>query len=158
GRDADLLDDEVNTGDHLSHRVLDLEPRVHLDEVELAVLVEELDSADAAIAELSHSLGHNLADARSLTVVECRRQRLLPQLLMPPLQRAIALAKMDCVALAVAEYLDLDMAGMAEIFLEIHSIVAEACLGLNARRGKRRVEFLFDISDLHAAATAASRG
>src|SRR5215470_5614098 len=106
GRDADLLDDEVNTGDHLSHRVLDLEPRVHLDEVELAVLVEELDSADAAIAELSHSLGHNLADARSLTVVECRRQRLLPQLLMPPLQRAIALAKMDCVALAVAEYLD----------------------------------------------------
>ena len=57
---------EVDAGDHLGDRVLDLEPRVHLDEVELAVLVEELDRADAAIAELAHRLGHDLADARAL--------------------------------------------------------------------------------------------
>ncbi len=49
-RDADLLDDEVDAGDHLGDGVLHLEPRVHLDEVELAALVEELDGADAAIA------------------------------------------------------------------------------------------------------------
>ena len=50
--DADLLLHEVEAGEHLGHRMLDLEPRVHLDEIELAVLIEELDRADALIAEL----------------------------------------------------------------------------------------------------------
>src|SRR5215471_9366688 len=74
---------------------------------------------------------------------------------MAPLERAIALAEMDGVALAVAEHLDLDMAGTAEIFLQIHGVVAETCLGLYARGGERDVEFLLDMGDLHAAATAA---
>ena len=30
GRDQDLPLDEVDAGDHLGHRVLDLQPRVHL--------------------------------------------------------------------------------------------------------------------------------
>ena len=62
GGDADLLDDEVDAGDHLGHRMLDLQARVHLDEVELAVLVEELDRAGAAVAELLHGLGDGRAD------------------------------------------------------------------------------------------------
>ena len=40
-RDPDLLFDQVDPGDHLGHRVLDLDPRIHLDEVELARRVEE---------------------------------------------------------------------------------------------------------------------
>ena len=43
--DAQLLLDEVDAGDQLGHRVLDLQPGVHLEVVELAVLVEELDGA-----------------------------------------------------------------------------------------------------------------
>src|SRR5688500_11966838 len=50
--DADLLAHEVEAGDQFGDRMLDLEPRVHLDEIEAAVLVEELDGADAEIAEL----------------------------------------------------------------------------------------------------------
>ena len=50
--DADLLDDEVEPGDHLGHRMLHLQARVHLDEEELAVLVEELDGAGAAVLSL----------------------------------------------------------------------------------------------------------
>ena len=34
--DLDLLGHEVEPGDHLGDRVLDLEPRVHLEEVEVA--------------------------------------------------------------------------------------------------------------------------
>ena len=45
GRDPDLLGDEVEPGHHLGDRVLDLEPGVHLEEEEVAVLVEELDGA-----------------------------------------------------------------------------------------------------------------
>ena len=62
GGDADLLQDEIDVGDLLGHRMLDLDARVHLDEVELAVLVQELDGADAEIFELAHRLGHGLAD------------------------------------------------------------------------------------------------
>src|SRR6185312_12455840 len=51
GSDADLLVDQIDARDRLGHRVLHLKARVHFDEVELAVLVEELDSARARIAE-----------------------------------------------------------------------------------------------------------
>ena len=62
GGDADLLEDEVDVGDRLGHRMLDLDARVHLDEIELAVLVQELDRADAEIFELAHRLRDGLAD------------------------------------------------------------------------------------------------
>ena len=55
--DADLLAHQVEAGDHLGHRMLDLQPGVHLDEVELAVLPQELDRARAAIAHVGHRLG-----------------------------------------------------------------------------------------------------
>ena len=51
----DLLVDEIDAGDHLGDGMLDLDAGVHLDEVELAVLVEELDGADADIAEFAPS-------------------------------------------------------------------------------------------------------
>ena len=53
GGDADLLLHQVDAGDHLGDRVLHLDARVHLHEVEGAVLVEELQRADPAVAELA---------------------------------------------------------------------------------------------------------
>ena len=38
GRDADHLLDEIDAGDELGHRVLDLQPRVHFQEIEAAIL------------------------------------------------------------------------------------------------------------------------
>ena len=40
GRDAQLPFDEIEPGDHLGDRMLDLQPRVHLHEVERAVARE----------------------------------------------------------------------------------------------------------------------
>jgi hypothetical protein len=48
--------DDVDAGDHLGHRMLDLHAGVHLDEVELAVLVEKLEGAGAAVADLTAGL------------------------------------------------------------------------------------------------------
>ena len=56
--------DDVDAGDHFGHRMLDLHARVHLDEVELVVLVQELERAGAAIADLAARFGAALADAR----------------------------------------------------------------------------------------------
>ena len=66
GGDLDLLVDEVDAGDHLGHRMLDLDARVHLDEVELAVLVEELDRSGADIAEFGHRARDDAADLLAL--------------------------------------------------------------------------------------------
>ena len=51
-READLLAHEIETGHHLGHRVLDLDARVHLHEVEAAVLVEqELESTHVRVTD-----------------------------------------------------------------------------------------------------------
>ena len=66
GGGADLLEDQIDVGDHFRHRMLDLDARVHLDEIELAVLVEELDGADAEIGDVAHRFRHRLADLVAL--------------------------------------------------------------------------------------------
>ena len=66
-RYSDLLAHQVDAADHFGHRVLDLQPGVHFDEVELAVLIEELDGAGAAIAHLPHRLAHGLTHGNGLT-------------------------------------------------------------------------------------------
>ncbi len=86
-----------------------------LDEVELAILVEELDGARAAIAELFHRVGDDHADLVARFRVERGGGAFLPHLLVTALQRAIALDEMDGVTLAVAKHLDFDVARLFEI-------------------------------------------
>jgi len=64
--DADLLLDDVDTSDHFGHGMLDLNARVHFDEVELAFFVEILERAGSAVADLAAGLDAALADARAL--------------------------------------------------------------------------------------------
>ena len=157
GGDADLLQDEVDVGDHFGHRMLDLNARIHFDEIELAVLVEKLDGADAEILDLAHRLGDGLADLVARGGIEGGGGAFLPDFLMPALQRAVALAEMDGAALAVAEDLNFDVARPLQIFLEIKRIVAECGFRLGARRkdGRSKIAFLGDQP--HAAPAAAGR-
>src|SRR5271163_131987 len=60
GGDADLLQDEVDVGDHFGHRMLDLNARIHLDEIEFTVLVEKFDRPNTEIFDLTHRLGDGL--------------------------------------------------------------------------------------------------
>ena len=73
GRDADHLLHEVDAGDQFRHRMLDLQARVHLEEVEVAVAVDdELDRAGASIA---HRLGQRARPARPWPCGSPRRGR-----------------------------------------------------------------------------------
>ena len=87
--------------------------------------------------DLAHRLGDRLADLVARAGVERRRGAFLPDFLVAALQRAVALAEMDGVALAVAEHLDFDVARPLEIFFEIDRVVAERGLGFGARGRKR---------------------
>ena len=64
--DADLLAHQVDAAHHLGDRVLDLQAGVHLDEGELAVLVEELERAGVAVAEAREGRGGGGADGVAL--------------------------------------------------------------------------------------------
>ena len=137
GGNADLLEDQVNVGDHLGHRMLDLNARVHLDEVELAVFVEKLDGADPEIADLAHRFRHRFADRIARARIERGRGAFLPDLLVAALQRTIAFAEVNGVALAVAKHLNFDVTRPLEIFLDVDGVVTEGGLGFGARGRKR---------------------
>src|SRR5688500_12412646 len=85
----DLLQDESDAGRHLSDRVFDLDARVHLDEIELAVLVKKFDGADAEIFHVAHRFRDDLADLVARFEIERGRGAFFPDLLVAALQRAI---------------------------------------------------------------------
>src|SRR5205085_9177137 len=120
-----LLANQVHVADHFGHRVLDLQPGIHLDEVEFAVLVKEFDGAGAAIAHLGHGLAYALAHRFAFDPADRRRGGFLEHLLMAPLERAVALAEVDRRTIAVAEHLELDVAWVRELLLDVDRVVAE---------------------------------
>ena len=62
-----------------------------------------------------------------------RRRRLLDQLLVPALDRALALAEVDDVAVVIAEDLELDVARRLDVLLDVDVADAERRLGLALR-------------------------
>ena len=139
GGDPQLLAHDVDSRAELGDRMLDLQARVQLDEVEAPVGAEqELERAGVAIADgAAGALGrrlHRLARLRR----QRRRRRLLDQLLVAPLDRALALAEREHVAEVVAEHLDLDVAGRDERLLDVERRVAEGRLRLGRGRARTR--------------------
>ena len=76
--------------------MLDLEPGVHLEEIGLvAVLPEdELDRPEGVIANRTAEPERLLEEARARGIRDVRRRRLLDDLLVIPLNRALALEDM----------------------------------------------------------------
>src|SRR5262245_20397276 len=110
--------------------MLDLDARVHFDEIELAVLVQKLNCADAQIADLAHRFSNSLADRVARARVERGRGPFLPHLLVTALKGAIALAEVNGVAFAVAKHLNFDVPRPFEIFLDIEGVVSKGGLRL----------------------------
>src|SRR6185503_11447644 len=123
-RDPDLLPHDVDSGEHLRHRMLDLEAAVDLDEVRLALEPEE--ELERSGPLVSHGAARAL-DGRLhlLAGLGRERRRLLHELLMPALDRAFALAEREDVPVPVAQDLDLDVACRVDDLLEVEGTVAE---------------------------------
>src|SRR5579885_2994935 len=131
--DADLLPHQVEAGHQLRDRVLHLNARVHLDKVEGVVLIDqELAGAGVLVAGRLHQPHRRLADPLPHRRRQVRGRRLLDQLLVPPLQRAVALPQVDHVAVAVAEDLHLDVPRPLDVLLQVDAAVLERLLGLLA--------------------------
>ena len=126
GGDAELPLDEIEAGDRLRDRVLDLQPRIHLHEKDAgAAVVEKLDRSCPAIVDgraRTNAGGEQFAADRR---VQVGRGRLLDDLLMPALHGAVALEHVNHLAVAVAEDLHLDVPRPLQVLLDQETVVAE---------------------------------
>src|SRR5690606_6113548 len=94
----------------------------------------------------------------TLRVIQIGRGRALHHLLVAALDGAVALKKMDHIAMAIAEDLDLHVARTADEFFEINLVIAEGRPGLPPRGGHMVQKLGLAIDYPHAAAAAAPTG
>ncbi len=126
GRDAQLGLDEVDAGDDFGHRMLNLDARVHLDEVELPVLIhEELDGAGILVADFGKAAAEGAADLFAHLRRDLQRRRFFDQLLVAALDGAFALEERNHVAMFVGQNLELDVARLLDELLHVEFAVAE---------------------------------
>ena len=131
GGDFELELDQVDARDHLRHRVLHLDARVHLDEVVLTfnIVEHELHRAGIAVTDLLAQRDGGLGETFPQLVIEDGRRRLLDQLLIASLRRAVPLTQMHR-GLPIGHDLDLDVPDIGEVPLDVHGRVPEGRLGL----------------------------
>src|SRR6202011_5682902 len=155
--DPDLLLDEVDAGHRLGDRMLDLQPGIYLEEVELAIAEDELDGSCIHVAGRFRRPEGSVAHRGSDLGAYGRRRSLLHDLLVPSLDRALALAQVHRVSVAITDDLDLDVAGLADVPLEIDRRVTKrrSCGPRTAFNGCRQL--VLRLHDFHADATAAAR-
>ena len=158
-RDADLLAHEVEPREGLGHGMLDLQSRVHLEEVEAPLGIDdELDGPRAHVAERAARRHRRRAHALAHLAGEPRRRRLLDELLVPPLDRALPLEGVQEVAVGVAQDLHLDVAAALETGLEEERVVTEGAGRLTPRPGHRVGKLTLAPDHAHTLAAAAGRG
>ena len=123
GRDAQLRVHEVHAIDSLGHGMLDLKTRIHLEEIEPRPLCggfqQELDRACVLVARGPRRSDRGVAHVGPQRVVHGHRRAFFDHLLVTPLQRAFALAKVHDVSVVIADDLNLDMAWALDEVLHI---------------------------------------
>ncbi len=102
GGDADLPFHEIDARHRLGDRMLHLQAGVHLEEIGLVVarLHDELDRAGTAVADRPAKPQGAVVELVANLLREVRRRRLLEDLLVVALDRAVALEQVHQVAVA----------------------------------------------------------
>src|SRR5262245_11579694 len=157
--DPNLLLDDVDAGHHFGDRVFDLQPRVRFHEVEVTVGVhQELERAGVRVLHGLGGVDDGAAHLPPQLLAERGRRRLFDQLLMPPLDRALALAEVDDVAVVIAENLKLDVARRFHVLLDVDVGNAEGRLRFPLGRLDGMRQLAGRAHDAHAASAAAGGG
>src|SRR6185503_7264504 len=107
--DPDLQLDQIGPGELLGEPVLDLQARVHLEERGLAVADQELDRAHADVADALYEPHRGVHQLALDGGIEARRRRLLDDLLVAALHRAVAAAERPRGAVRVRDDLRFDV-------------------------------------------------
>ena len=138
--------------------MLDLEAGVHLDEVEGAgVLDQELHRAGARIADGAREPDGGFTHLRAQRAGQAGGGRLLDDLLVAALDRAVPVQQVQHRAMRIGQHLHLDMARPGDIALQQQRAVAEGRGGLALRGRERAGQVLRALDDAHSAPAAAGR-
>ena len=106
--------------------MLDLNPGVHLHEIEVAGAIhQELHGAGALVADGAGCGDGGLAHAPAQFGVDGHARGFLEQLLVTPLNGAVPLPDMDHVSVAVGQHLHLNVPGPVDELLHVEAGVAE---------------------------------
>jgi hypothetical protein len=156
---ADHLLDEIDAGDKLGDRVLDLQPRVHFEKKEAAVLRgDEFNRAGAVVADGLRQRDRLLAHLLACRSIEQRRRRFLDHLLIAALDRTFALAEVNDIAVLVAKHLNFDMARIGDEFLDEDAVVTETGFRFRARARISFRNLVAGVRNAHALAATAGGG
>lgn len=135
--------------------MLHLQARVDFEERDGVALNQVLDGARAVVAGLAADGLGRAVDAAALVVGQERRGGLLDELLEAALERAVAGARDDYVAVLVGDDLGLDVARLVEVLLDEALAATEGRDGLAGGRLEQLGDLFDGLGDLHAAAAAA---
>ena len=138
--------------------MLDLDPPVQLEEVEVAAGEHELRRARARVADRAREGDGGAAHRGAQLGVERGGGGLLEHLLVAALDGAVALAERDDGAVRVAQQLDLDVAGPLDVALAEDRAVSERGRRLPGRRLERLLQVGRRAHDPHPAPTASGGG
>jgi hypothetical protein len=160
--DHDLVANEVDAGDFFGNRMLNLDAFVHFQEVVIAVVVDdEFDGASIGImgefGDLDGGLAHFVAELAVLALDQ-RRRGFFDDLLIAPLDGAVAFAEMDDVALVVREDLKFDVVRVFDEFFDVDTGVAEGFLSFGTGGMIAFDERDVVVGNAHAASTATGDG
>ncbi len=140
--------------------MLDLQPRVGLDEVETRLCAglrvdQELERAEALVTDLRRHAHRRADQAPADPVADRGARRDLDELLVAALQRALALPDVSHLARAVSDDLHFDVPRARQVLLDVEIPVAERRGRFRATARIRVVELLGARDDPHAAAASA---
>src|SRR5690554_5420763 len=130
--------------------------RVHLNEVELTVLVEELKSASTPIADVQTGLDAGVVNEAAGFRIDIRRRGLFQNFLVAALHGAIPVTQVNGIALAVGKYLNFHVARPLQELFQINGIVTKGGLGFCLGNMDGVEQGCFCINHLHATTTATS--
>ena len=153
---------QVEAGDGFRHRMLDLQPRIHLHKVELHLSIKLLGNkfhrAGAHVIDSARSGHGGFAHLAAQGFCHAGGRGFFQHFLVAPLHRAVALEQVNIVALRVAKNLDLNVARALRVFFNQHRIIAKAVDGFAPAGGQGCGEVFGFVHRAHAFAAAAGAG
>ena len=155
--DQDLRPNEVESGEHLGHGVLHLDPRIHLDKEPLVLIqvVEEFDGAGVVVADVAGDPGGGVAQFANDVLGQTKARGDFDDLLMSALNGAVPFVEVNDVAVLIPENLHLDVFGAGNVLLEKHGRIAEGATGFALGLVEQLGQFRFLLHHPHAASTTA---
>ena len=159
GGDGNLEFYEVETGNLLRDRMLDLQTRVHFQKVKVETGInKEFNRTGIDIAASARQADSGIAHLSAQFGSDNGGRRFLDHLLMAALHGTFTFPKRDDAAVGVGEDLDFHVMRTVETFFEIEAIVAETIHSLGRSIAECGFEFGFAVHQAHTFAAATGDG